>query len=199
MTVRLAEPHHLLSLSLIYDFKLGSNLLTRTITHLPSLLGYGSLHSEVSFSTPALANQTAFLCYSSGTTGKPKGVETTHRNVTSVITIVQPVFPVISTEDVMLGVLPFYHIYGETIFSHSLPLFSSIKVILISFVGAVKLLHFPLITGTPVVVMSKFDPELFCASIQKYKVTLSLVVPPMLLVLGRHPGMTTFASSKLYC
>lgn len=59
---------------------------------------------------------------------------------------------------------------------------------LISFAGAVKLLHFPLLTGTPVVVMPKFDPEVYCSSIQRYKVTISLVVPPMLLVLGRHPG-----------
>lgn len=66
---------------------------------------------------------------------------------------------------------------------------------LILFAGAVKLLHFPLLTGTPVVIMSKFDPELYCASIQKYKVTLSLVVPPMLLVLGRHPGMASSTSS----
>lgn len=92
---------------------LGTNPLTRTIPHVPSLLSHGSLPTEVSFSTPALANQTAFLCYSSGTTGKPKGVETTHRNVTSVITIVQPVFPLMDRDDVMLGVLPFYHIYGE--------------------------------------------------------------------------------------
>ena len=70
---------------------------------------------------------------------------------------------------------------------------------LILFAGAVKLLHFPFLSGTPVVIMSKFDPELYCASIQKYKITLSLVVPPMLLVLGRHPGTasSTFSTSLM--
>jgi hypothetical protein len=54
--------------------------------------------------------------------------------------------------------------------------------------GAAKLLHFPLFTGTPVVVMPRFDPVAFCAHIEKHNITAALVVPPMLLSIIRHPG-----------
>lgn len=56
--------------------------------------------------------------------------------------------------------------------------------------GVVKLLHFPLHSGTAVVVMPRFDPIAFCTHIEKYKVTIALVVPPMLLVIARHPGQS---------
>lgn len=54
--------------------------------------------------------------------------------------------------------------------------------------GAVKLLHFPLSTGIPTIITPRFDPVTFCAHIARYKCTVSLVVPPVLVVLVRHPG-----------
>ncbi|TFK58423.1 acetyl-CoA synthetase-like protein, partial [Pluteus cervinus] len=80
------------------------------------LLGKGKLESEVRFDGER-AHETLYLCYSSGTTGKPKGVETTHRNITALMDMLKPLFP---PANKVLGILPFYHIYG-----------------------AVKLLHFP--------------------------------------------------------
>jgi acyl-CoA synthetase (AMP-forming)/AMP-acid ligase II len=38
--------------------------------------------------------------------------KTTHRNLTSVLTVIQPALPVHHGLDVFVGVLPFYHIYG---------------------------------------------------------------------------------------
>ncbi|KAG6884240.1 hypothetical protein C0993_000185 [Termitomyces sp. T159_Od127] len=65
------------------------------------------------------ANETVYLCYSSGTTGNPKGVETTHLNINSVQECLKPAFPKLSSDkDLMLAMLPFYHIYGNS------PLFS---------------------------------------------------------------------------
>jgi hypothetical protein len=46
--------------------------------------------------------------------------------------------------------------------------------------------------AVPLVVMTKFDPFLFCATIEKYKVTYINVVPPILLALARHPGKTIY-------
>lgn len=55
-----------------------------------------------------------------------------------------------------------------------------------------KLLHFPFSVGAPVVIMSRFDPVQFCANIEKYKITIALIVPPVLVVLARHPGKYVF-------
>ncbi|KAF6760204.1 AMP binding protein [Ephemerocybe angulata] len=143
-------------------------------TILADLLGHGALAHEEKFDGD-LANETVYLCYSSGTTGKPKGVETTHRNITAVIGQVRPVFPKSdSGPDRMLGILPFYHIYG-----------------------AVKLVHFPLLVGTTVYIMPRFDPVQFLANIQKYKITNSLIVPPVLVVLSRLPQVDEYDLSSL--
>lgn len=37
--------------------------------------------------------------------------------------------------------------------------------------------------------MSKFDPEAFCKNIEKHQITFGLIVPPILVVLTRHPGL----------
>jgi acyl-CoA synthetase (AMP-forming)/AMP-acid ligase II len=139
------------------------------------LLGRGELKEEVSFNDER-SNETVYLCYSSGTTGRPKGVETTHYNIVSVLEIFKPVWPnsrpcltpsiPAQGVDVFLGCLPYYHMYG-----------------------GVKLLHLPLFLGTPAIVMAGFDPDGFCATIARYRVTFGLVVPPMLVVFARHPAI----------
>ncbi|EKM53456.1 uncharacterized protein PHACADRAFT_125215 [Phanerochaete carnosa HHB-10118-sp] len=122
-----------------------------------------------------LANETALLCYSSGTTGKPKGVMTTHRNLTALLPMVDISYPNLHEPNpVMLGSLPFYHIYG-----------------------VFKLLHFPFIRGIPVVIMQKFDITDACKWIEKYKVTQMLVVPPMCLLFTHHPAVDKYNISSL--
>lgn len=148
----------------------------KDLVAITQLLGRGELKEEVNFDGER-SNETAFLCYSSGTTGQPKGVETTHYNVISVLEILKPVWPNSKPcltpsipeqggADVLFGCLPYYHIYG-----------------------AVKLLHLPLFFGAPAVVMAGFDPDGFCAAIARYRVTVSFVVPPMLVVFARHPAI----------
>ncbi|KDQ53842.1 hypothetical protein JAAARDRAFT_161175 [Jaapia argillacea MUCL 33604] len=133
------------------------------------LLGKGTL-SKVEQFTGQDIHETVYLCYSSGTTGKPKGVETTHINIATILHIIEPVWPkLVPGEDVMLGVLPFYHIYGLA-----------------------KLLHHPIYRGIPVVIMPRFDPVGFCANVEKYKVTMSLIVPPILVLLANHPAVDKY-------
>lgn len=148
-------------------------------TLLQDLLGRVELISEVSFDGQR-SDETVCLCYSSGTTGQPKGVETTHYNLTSLIDIAKAVWPQttpclapslaearkINQPDVHFGCLPYYHIYG-----------------------AIKLLLLPIVLGTPSVVMAGFDPEKFLEAIERYQATIVLLVPPILVVLARHPGM----------
>src|SRR6266542_6352248 len=54
----------------------------------------------------------AALPYSSGTTGLPKGVMLSHHNLVANLCQCQPVLGAAS-EDVLIAVLPFFHIYGQ--------------------------------------------------------------------------------------
>ena len=155
------------------------------LVRLEAFFGRGELPNEVSFDGER-SNETLYLCYSSGTTGKSKGVETTHYNLVSLIEILKPAWPDSipcltpslptdynqdSHPDVFFGSLPYYHIYG-----------------------AIKLLMFPLALGTPVVIIGGFDPVKFCEAVERYRASTLLVVPPMLVVLARHDGR-----SFVYC
>ncbi|KAF8653286.1 hypothetical protein AX16_003988 [Volvariella volvacea WC 439] len=129
------------------------------------LLSTGILEKEVPFEGEE-ADETCFICYSSGTTGKPKGVESTHNNLTTNIDMSETVLAYTHGVDRVLGVLPFFHIYG-----------------------AMALLHIPFHGGVPVVIMTRFDPFSFCKNIQRYQITVAKVVPPILVVMSRHPAI----------
>ncbi|KAI8639567.1 hypothetical protein BD408DRAFT_445846 [Parasitella parasitica] len=117
------------------------------------------------------ANDTAFICYSSGTTGLAKGVMLTHKNfIAQVVQTInaEPEEDYLN-DDVILGFLPFYHIYGLT----SLVLNAFYKVV-------------------PVVIMARFDLELLCQLVEKYKVTLASIVPPVAVLLAKAPVVAKY-------
>ena len=84
--------------------------------------------------------------------------------------------------DVIVGALPYFHIYGVS------RTFATPVRQPTCHSGAVKLIFYPFYRGLPMVVSPKFDPEKFCRSIERYKVTVAFVVPPIILVLVHHPG-----------
>ena len=55
--------------------------------------------------------------------------------------------------------------------------------------GVVQLLFWPLFLGISTIILPKFNPEDFCAAIERYKVTTAFIVPPIVLALVHHPGM----------
>ncbi|GJN89353.1 hypothetical protein Rhopal_002333-T1 [Rhodotorula paludigena] len=117
-------------------------------------------------------SRVAYLGYSSGTSGKAKGVRTSHYNMTSVLSILAPLKTY--DNDVQLAVLPLNHIYGLT-----------------------KLVHWPVLWGNPVVVMPKFDIRSLCTYIERYRVTFLMLVPPIALHLARDPVVDQFDVSSL--
>lgn len=59
-------------------------------------------------------NDTAVILYTSGTTGKPKGAELTHRNMSSNAATTVDTLINVGPEDVILGCLPLFHVFGLT-------------------------------------------------------------------------------------
>jgi len=122
------------------------------------------------------AEDIAVLPYSSGTTGVGKGVMLTHRNVVANVLQCDGVTGVdtVSQVDRIIGVLPFYHIYG---------------------MGAIVTVS--LVRGATIVTVPRFDFEQFLALIQKHKLTRLNVVPPMLVALAKHPLVDKYDLSSL--
>src|SRR5262249_7728572 len=59
-------------------------------------------------------NDLLVLPYSSGTTGRPKGVMITHRNAVAMHSMFAPLFDDDIARHVALAVLPYFHAYGMT-------------------------------------------------------------------------------------
>ena len=116
----------------------------------------------------------AALPYSSGTTGLPKGVMLTHANLVANILQTQCALRV-DESDTMLGVLPFFHIYGMTV-----------------------IMNVGLYAGATVVTMPRFELEPFLALIQKHKVTFAPVVPPIVLALAKQPIVDGYDLKSLH-
>jgi acyl-CoA synthetase (AMP-forming)/AMP-acid ligase II len=115
----------------------------------------------------------ALLPFSSGTSGRPKGVMLTHRALVASLCQTRAVHGV-HGDDVVMAVLPLFHIAGLQI-----------------------ALNLGLSQGATVVTMPRFDVEKFLQLVQDYRVTRALVVPPIVLALARHPAVRRYDLSSL--
>jgi acyl-CoA synthetase (AMP-forming)/AMP-acid ligase II len=106
---------------------------------------------------PVSASDVALLPTSSGTTGLPKSVELTHRNLVASLGQTLLAHPV-AEGDVVIAALPLFHIYGLQI-----------------------TLNLPLLAGATVVILPRFELGAFLRAIQDHGVTSAAVVPPMVL------------------
>ncbi len=62
---------------------------------------------------PRAADDTAVILYTSGTTGKPKGAQLTHSNLSINADVSKQLFS-LGSDDVILGALPLFHAFGQT-------------------------------------------------------------------------------------
>jgi acyl-CoA synthetase (AMP-forming)/AMP-acid ligase II len=122
------------------------------------------------------AQDVVALPYSSGTTGLPKGVMLTHRNL--VANLVQaaatPWCKGVQTHDVVISVMPFFHIYGMVVIMSSC-----------------------LTRGATIVTLPRYEPEAFLATVERYGVTYLFVVPPIVLHLAKLPAVERYDLSRV--
>ncbi|KAF9543556.1 hypothetical protein EC957_000740 [Mortierella hygrophila] len=118
---------------------------------------------------------TALICYSSGTTGRSKGVELSHLNfAVNGAQVVACDGELKAHDNVALSVLPMYHMY-------------SIQIHLMC--GAYS--------GLQNIVMQKFNPEDFLKIIQDYKIKTLNLVPPQVLMLVKSPLVAKYDLSHV--
>jgi acyl-CoA synthetase (AMP-forming)/AMP-acid ligase II len=116
------------------------------------------------------------LPYSSGTTGLPKGVMLTHRNLVANLCQCEGAkdFDGFRESDVVIAVLPFFHIYGMVV-----------------------IMKLGLSRGGTIVSMPRFDFGEFLGALQKYRVTIAPLVPPIVLGMVKSPAVDQFDLSSI--
>ena len=117
----------------------------------------------------------ALLQYTGGTTGFPKGVMLTHKNLVSNTRMgMHWLYNCRAGEEVILGVLPFFHVYGMT------------AVMNLSIMEAYKMVLIP-----------KFDIKMVLEAIKKHRVTLFPGAPTIYIALLNYPELHKYDVSSI--
>jgi acyl-CoA synthetase (AMP-forming)/AMP-acid ligase II len=115
----------------------------------------------------------AALPYSSGTTGLPKGVQLTHRNLVANMLQMQPLLR-IRPGSRLLTAVPLFHIYGLT-----------------------GIMNAALYGRGCVVTLPRFDLAGFLAAIAEHRVDHVFIAPPVALALAHHPLVDQYDLSSV--
>ncbi len=117
----------------------------------------------------------AVLIFTSGTAGHPKAARLSHGNITANIEqLLQADGATLEANDVGLGVLPLFHIYGLTV-----------------------VLGLTFATGSSVVLVERFDPQSIITTIAERGVTVLPGVPAMWMALANLPGVPPGAFAQI--
>ncbi|KAJ5783258.1 hypothetical protein N7457_005032 [Penicillium paradoxum] len=145
----------------------GDDSPTAGLQHVESMLANGE--SEVTRPKINAVTDSAFLVYSSGTTGRPKGAILTHINIVASLLLLQTIeaYHMDCKKDRILALLPTYHIFGMTC-----------------------LVHLPVLMGIHTTIMEKFSVKSFLSNIQNESITHVYVAPPVVVYLAQDQAMT---------
>jgi long-chain acyl-CoA synthetase len=124
---------------------------------------------------PVIPDDLAVLLYTGGTSGTPKGVMLSHRNlVANAIQTRAWIADMREGQEILLGVLPFSHSYGLT-----------------------ACLNLALLSGSAVVLLPTFDTEILLKAIRRYHPTLLPGVPAMYAAIDEFPQVRDYGVASV--
>ncbi|AXF56862.1 class I adenylate-forming enzyme family protein [Salicibibacter kimchii] len=143
-----------------------ANALQAAMQKAPTTAPEGEIHED----------DDAALLYTAGTTGAPKGVTLTHKNLYSNAVAASKKAEILKlkTGRVSLSILPFSHAFGYT------------------------MMNVAFILGDKNVLLPHFEPVKVLEAIEKYKVTHSAMVPAMFHALYNHPDADNYDTSTFF-
>ncbi|XP_039495520.1 4-coumarate--CoA ligase 1 [Drosophila santomea] len=153
----------------------GTSKNFKNIYDFNELMDNDKFKTQPDFTSPA-ANKdedVSLIVCSSGTTGLPKGVQLTQMNLLATLdSQIQPTL--IPMEEItLLTVIPWFHAFG------------CLTLITTACRGA-RLVYLP-----------KFEENLFLSAIEKYRVMMAFMVPPLMVFLAKHPIVDKYDLSSL--
>ncbi|MDH3568362.1 MAG: AMP-binding protein, partial [Desulfobacteraceae bacterium] len=104
--------------------------------------------------------------YTGGTTGVSKGVMLTHGNLSKQVQQIGAWFPTFNSNEIMLGALPFFHVFGLT-----------------------TAMNLAVYLGWGDILVPKPQPEPLLEAIRKFKPTFAPLVPTMYIGILNHPNI----------
>jgi len=116
----------------------------------------------------------ALMVYTSGTTGAPKGATNTHRNVVFAASVYEQWLD-ISSDDVILGVAPLFHVTG--------------------LIGHISL---AMLTGAPLILFYRFDSEVACRLAERLGATFTVSAVTAFIALLNSDAMDRYDLSRLH-
>ncbi|SHG79993.1 long-chain-fatty-acid--CoA ligase [Ornithinibacillus halophilus] len=117
----------------------------------------------------------ALLQYTGGTTGFPKGVMLTHYNLVANVQMCDAwLYKTKHGEEIVLGVLPFFHVYGMT-----------------------TVMNMSIMVGSKMILMPKFDAGDLLKTIDKQRPTLFPGAPTIYVGLLNHPDLKKYDLSSI--
>ncbi|RDW16283.1 long-chain fatty acid--CoA ligase [Oceanobacillus arenosus] len=117
----------------------------------------------------------ALIQYTGGTTGFPKGVMLTHYNLVSNVQMCEAwLYKTKEKQQIVLGVIPFFHVYGMT-----------------------TVMNFAILQGSKIILMPKFNAEDVLKTIAKQKPTLFPGAPTIYIGLLNHPDIKKYDLSSI--
>lgn len=163
----------------IYPIKAKKEKLFTNIPYGGNVFNFKKLIQGAPRTTPPCGVESlddlALLQYTGGTTGVPKGVMLTHRNIlantvqlTNWFTELRP------GQERMLSVLPFFHVFGMT-------------------VG----MNFALYSGGAIIPVPRFDINTFLKTLEKAKPTLFPAVPTIFVAIVNRPDIDSYNLSSI--